>query len=273
MRASSARPIAASGWGIIWSHIGPWTWWTIVSRGRRYHTGENHGTPFQISTSASDRPIRPSTSATAGSREHAVAAAPPDHVVAVPSERAGGSPAADVRMDDVEPGRRPAPHHLVGVDLGAAGVGIVEIAPGEHVDAPDPGGAQVGGEVVDGRHGLERTADAGLRTATSGPLTCRHREQASCGGRSRSSVSSRSSPIGSLVVDLPALPAERRDADGGLRRAPGRRAALADAARDLRRRPGRRRRRQRRRASTRRPLPRRPPAARRSATTSGSSAR
>ena len=48
---------------MIWFHIGPWTWWTIVSRGRRYHTGENHGTPFQISTSASERPIRPSSSA------------------------------------------------------------------------------------------------------------------------------------------------------------------------------------------------------------------
>ena len=53
----------ANGGGMIWSHIGPWTWCTIVSRGRRYQSGENHGTPFQISTRASDRPIRPSTSA------------------------------------------------------------------------------------------------------------------------------------------------------------------------------------------------------------------
>ena len=34
-------------------------------RGRRYQTGENHGTPFQISTSASERPIRPVSSDTA----------------------------------------------------------------------------------------------------------------------------------------------------------------------------------------------------------------
>ena len=65
MRASSARPIAASGVGMTWFHIGPWTWWTIVSRGRRYHSGENHGTPFHTSTSASERPICPSTSAAA----------------------------------------------------------------------------------------------------------------------------------------------------------------------------------------------------------------
>ena len=42
-------------------------------------------------------------------------------------------------MDDVEPGRRPAPHELVGVDLGTTGVGVVEVAPGQHVKAADAG--------------------------------------------------------------------------------------------------------------------------------------
>ena len=32
---------------------------------RRYHTGENHGTPFHTSTRASERPIRPVSSLTA----------------------------------------------------------------------------------------------------------------------------------------------------------------------------------------------------------------
>ena len=30
--------------------------------GRRYHTGENHGTPFHTSMRASERPIRPTNS-------------------------------------------------------------------------------------------------------------------------------------------------------------------------------------------------------------------
>ncbi len=50
---------------MIWSHIGPWTWCRIVRCGRRYQTGENHGTPFHTSTRASERPIRPASSATA----------------------------------------------------------------------------------------------------------------------------------------------------------------------------------------------------------------
>ena len=33
--------------------------------GRRYHTGENHGTPFHTSTRASERPIRRVSSVTA----------------------------------------------------------------------------------------------------------------------------------------------------------------------------------------------------------------
>lgn len=43
---------------MTWSHIGPCTWWKIEIRGRRLQIGENHGTPFQISTRASYEPIR-----------------------------------------------------------------------------------------------------------------------------------------------------------------------------------------------------------------------
>ena len=44
---------------MIWSHIGPWTWCRIVRWGRRYQTGENHGTPFHTSTSPSEAPHAP----------------------------------------------------------------------------------------------------------------------------------------------------------------------------------------------------------------------
>ena len=36
-------------------------------------------------------------------------------------------------MGDVQPGCRGAAHELVGVLLGPTGVGVVEVAPGEHV--------------------------------------------------------------------------------------------------------------------------------------------
>ena len=65
--------------------------------GRRYHTGENHGTPFHTSTSASERPIRPASSAAMarGNTEYRL----PRRTTSYPWRRAvGGNPtAADVR--------------------------------------------------------------------------------------------------------------------------------------------------------------------------------
>ena len=52
-------------------------------------------------------------------------------------------------MDDLQPGRRPPPHHLVGVQLGPAGVGVVEIAPRQHVHPAHPLADHVGDELVD----------------------------------------------------------------------------------------------------------------------------
>ena len=39
--------------------MGPWMWCRIVRWGRRYQTGENHGTPFHTSISPSEGPMRP----------------------------------------------------------------------------------------------------------------------------------------------------------------------------------------------------------------------
>lgn len=57
-------------------------------------------------------------------------------------------------MDDVEAALGPPPHEVIGVDLGSAGIGVVEIAPCQDVDAFDTGPA----DLVDGfgeisRHG------------------------------------------------------------------------------------------------------------------------
>ena len=47
-------------------------------------------------------------------------------------------------MHDLEPVFSPAAHEFVGVHLGSAGVGVVEIAPSEHMHPADPALAQVG---------------------------------------------------------------------------------------------------------------------------------
>ena len=64
-RASRIRPADAAGPGSTWCHIGPCTWWSHVTRGLWNHSGLSHGTPFQISTSASRGPMRCSDSAAA----------------------------------------------------------------------------------------------------------------------------------------------------------------------------------------------------------------
>ena len=51
-------------------------------------------------------------------------------------------------MHDVEPGVRPAAFALIGVHLGAPRVGVVEIAPRQHVDASDPRRAETLGGLL-----------------------------------------------------------------------------------------------------------------------------
>ena len=52
-------------------------------------------------------------------------------------------------MEDLQPGRGPAPLELVGVHLRAAGVVVVEVTPGQHMDLADPVIDDVGDEPFD----------------------------------------------------------------------------------------------------------------------------
>jgi hypothetical protein len=45
--------------------MGPWTWWSQITRALRHHTGDMNGMPFQISTRPSQGPSRPVSSASA----------------------------------------------------------------------------------------------------------------------------------------------------------------------------------------------------------------
>jgi hypothetical protein len=52
-------------------------------------------------------------------------------------------------VHDLQAGGRPPAFELVGVDLGAAGVVVVEVAPGEHVDLADTTSDDLGDEGLD----------------------------------------------------------------------------------------------------------------------------
>ena len=168
-----------------------------------------------------------------GAGEHRVAAAPADDPVAVAA--VGGRQADGGRraVDDVQPGRGPPAHQLVGVDLGPAGVGVVEVPPGQHVHAPDPGLDHVADERADlvlrgSGAGISRTVPAPSRPEVPGV------------------------PGGRTTTMLPPMPAfcSRRSAPRGDRRVqrPPRRPRPPRAARRPPRRGGRLRR------ATRRPV-------------------
>ena len=107
-----------------------------------------HAVP-DLDRGASERPIRPVSSRRHRARRTPSTCSPGGHPVAVaPCRRreAGGGRRA---VHDVEAGRRPAAHELVGVELGPPGVGIVEVAPGQHVDPAHAALPDVGDELVD----------------------------------------------------------------------------------------------------------------------------
>ena len=127
--------------------------------------------PFQISTSASRGPCRPIISDHDGAREHEVAAGLADHLVAVARQPTGGWPCAyDVRMRDVDAGLGPQPGDGGGVHLGAAGLDVVEVAPGQHVDAAEAGR---GGEVADLRDARPGAVGRGGRVGRRRTTTSR----------------------------------------------------------------------------------------------------
>src|SRR3546814_7921995 len=71
---------------------------------------------------------------------------PPDHPVPAPARDGRLARSEGRAHGDGDAGVGPPPHDLVDVHLGAAGLGIVEVAPREDVDGPDPGR---GGEIPD----------------------------------------------------------------------------------------------------------------------------
>ncbi|GIU87533.1 MAG: hypothetical protein KatS3mg009_2048 [Acidimicrobiia bacterium] len=84
-----------------------------------------------------------------GTREHEVAAGLADHAVAVAPRdlRAAGGVRGPHRH--LDPGPSPQGRDVRGVDLRAPGLGVVEVAPGEHRDAPQPGRRGDVAELVD----------------------------------------------------------------------------------------------------------------------------
>ena len=66
-------------------------------------------------------------------------------------------------MRDVQPRRRPSSHEFVGMHFRAAGVGIVEVAPGEHVHAAHTDGHHLVGELLD-RRNIGVSQGAGVST-------------------------------------------------------------------------------------------------------------
>jgi hypothetical protein len=58
-RNSTVRPRRARRGGSVICHIVSCTWCSHTTRGRRAHTGEKNGMPFQISISPSLAPCQP----------------------------------------------------------------------------------------------------------------------------------------------------------------------------------------------------------------------
>ena len=83
-------------------HISAWTWWRKTIWGPRDHSGEKNGMPFQISTTPSPVPIRPTAPARrCGGRR--CSAGPADDPVAVPPPTRRPPGTADVVMDTSRP--------------------------------------------------------------------------------------------------------------------------------------------------------------------------
>ena len=132
-------PIFASFGGSTIRHISAWTWCRkTMRRAARPDRGEErHAVPDLhqpvAGAGAADR------AGQRGAREDRVAAGLAHHRVAVALAVGRWPGAAAVRMVTSSPALGPGLGHLVGVDLAAAGLGIGEVAPGEQVDAGQPG--------------------------------------------------------------------------------------------------------------------------------------
>ncbi len=106
--------------------------------------------PFQISTRPSRAAVAAGQLGGDGAGEDHVAAGPADDLVAVAD--ALGRCALGVRRAhrDVDAGLGPQPGDGGGVQLGAAGLDVGEVAPGQDVDAAQPGASGDVADLVDG---------------------------------------------------------------------------------------------------------------------------
>jgi hypothetical protein len=95
-----------------------------------------------------------------GSGEHHVAAGPADHLVAVAHGLGRLALGPRGAQRDLDAGCRPALRDLCDVDLGPAGLDVVEVAPGQGVHTADAGG---GCQVADLLDCLSALVEGGRR--------------------------------------------------------------------------------------------------------------
>ena len=121
------------------SHVPRCTWWTTPTWGSRDQSGAKKGTPWKISMMPSAGPSRPRRSSSDGGGEHAQPAAAAHHADAVARRPRAGAPfTRPVWRTTSRPAADEVAGHLAGVLLGAARVGVVEVAEGEDVDPAEP---------------------------------------------------------------------------------------------------------------------------------------
>ena len=165
------RPSRASRGGNVISHIESCTWCSHTARGRvAAHTGEKNGMPFQISTSASLAPCQPIISLNAARGKHEVAAGLADDPIAVaPADlrRAGRVRRPHRHLDAGLAPQRGDPRR---VQLRAAGLGVVDVAPREDRDPPQPRGR---GDVAELGDIVGAGAGTGRNRSRKGPPQAR----------------------------------------------------------------------------------------------------
>ena len=121
--------------------------------GTRDQTGLKNGIPFQISTRPSSGPNLPAASSIGPVTNTRIAAGAADDLYPLCSTTTARACHRGSPHHHLDAGGGPTSRHLVRVQLGAAGLGIVEVPPGEDGHAPQPG---PGGEVCHRFHARSR---------------------------------------------------------------------------------------------------------------------
>ena len=162
--ARGCRPAPPGSAAASCCHISACTWCrtTTCGPGGPERREERHAVPDLDQAVAAAVPAQ-RISLTGGAGEDDVAARPcgsPGSRRGVPCS--GGPGPHEVRIVHLDAGLGPQPGDRRGVDLGAAGLGVVEVAPGEQVDACSPAAAAMSPSLA--RHGGLRR----LRVASKG---------------------------------------------------------------------------------------------------------